>query len=142
MAQDLFNELDEIFNEVKDKETLFENLPDGEYLATLIEAYKGLSKSSEQPMVTFVFEINHGEFKGRQHRKFLPLAGKDERMLRGNLHRYASEIKKFGISTKGSIEDTFTEVEKLKNVDVKLTIETKASKKTGKEFTNTTIEVI
>jgi len=69
MAKDLMDELDGIFNEVKDKENVFEGIPDGEYLAIIDEIKSGESKAGD-PMVTMIFEITESsnkDFIGRKH---------------------------------------------------------------------------
>lgn len=130
----MLDELNELFMEVKDNEISFENLPDGEYLAKVIDAQYKLSKS-DKPMVQFSFEITDGDYAGRKHNKFMMLCGNDETQLKANLTRYGTEIKKYGIVAT-SIQDSFKQLEIITNKPVKLTITTK------NEFTNTSVEVI
>lgn len=131
----MIEELNEIFMEVKDSEPEYENLPDGEYLAILTNAEYKTSKS-EKPMVQFTYKITEGEYKDRTHNKFCLLAGKDEAQLRGNLNRYGTELKKFGLQV-NSIQESFEALKSLIGKEVKLTIKTSDS-----GFTNTSVEVL
>ena len=131
----MLDELNEIFMEVKDEEISYENLPDGEYLAKVIGAEYKMSKT-DKPMVMFSFEITDGEYKGRKHNKCMLLSGKDETSLRGNLTRYGTEIKKYGI-TATSIQDSFDQLETCLNREVKITIKTSDS-----GYTNTSVELL
>jgi len=137
-----YEELLGIFDEVKDKESLFIGLPDGEYLAKVVDMELGESKNRELPMVTISFEIIEGEEKGRIHKQFLMLAGKNDSQLRQNVHRYATSIKKFGIDTSKKIIDTFKEFNKAIDKEVKLKLETTVAKKTGNKYQNTSFEVL
>ena len=131
----MLEELNDIFMEVKDDEIGYENLPDGEYLATLVSAEYKMSKS-DKPMVQFTYKITDGEYEGKTHNKFMLLSGNDETNLKRNLTRYGNEIKKFGI-TATSIQDSFNKLSKLTNIEVKLTLKT-----TDNGFTNTNVELI
>lgn len=131
----MLEELNDIFMEVKDEEIGYENLPDGEYLATLVSAEYKMSKN-DKPMVQFQFKVSDGDYTDKIHNKFMMLAGSDETSLKRNLTRYGTELKKYGIEAT-SIEDSFNKLAKLKNIDVKLTLKTSD---TG--FTNTSVEVI
>lgn len=139
--QDFMKELQDVFEDVKDKDTMFENLNDGEYMANILEVIVGESKRGK-PMVTMIFEVTYGADKGRQHRKFMLLSGKDERQLKSNLHRYATEIKKLGIDTSKGLESTFEQLDKIADVPVKMTITTTVNKNNGSEWTNTSFELI
>ncbi len=130
----MIEELNDIFMEVKDAPIEYENLPEGEYLAKVIGAEYKLSKS-DKPMVQFSFEITDGEYEGRKHNKFMMLCGKDESQLKGNLNRYGTELKKYGIEAT-SIQDSFDKLAGIIDTEVKLTITIK------NEFTNTSVEVL
>lgn len=131
----MLDELNEIFMEVKDAEMEFENLPDGEYLAIVTGAEYKMSKT-DKPMVQFSFKITEGDYKDKTHNKFCILSGNDEGQLRGNLNRYGTELKKYGLEVK-SIQDSFDKLKKTIGRDVKLTIKTN-----DKGFTNTSVEVL
>ena len=131
----MLEELNDIFMEVKDEEIGYENLPDGEYLATLVSAEYKMSKN-DKPMVQFQFKITDGDYKDKVHNKFMMLSGSDETNLKRNLTRYGNEIKKYNIKAT-SIQDSFDKIAKLKNIDVKLTLKT-----TDTGFTNTSVEII
>ena len=90
----MIEELNNIFMEVKDSESEYENLPDGEYLAIVVGAEYKTSKSEKQ-MVQFQFKITEGNYKDKIHNKFCLLSGKDEAGLRANLNRYGTELKKY-----------------------------------------------
>lgn len=131
----MLDELNEIFMEVKDEELSYENLPDGEYLGKVIDAEYKMSKT-DKPMVMFSFEITEGEYKGRKHNKCMLLSGKDESSLKGNLTRYGTELKKYGIIAT-SIQNSFEQLSLCLNKEVKLTIKTSDS-----GYTNTSVEVL
>ena len=131
----MLDELNEIFMEVKDEELTYENLPDGEYLGKVIGAEYKMSKT-DKPMVMFSFEITEGDYKGRKHNKCMLLAGKDESSLKGNLTRYGTELKKYGI-TATSIQNSFEQLDSCLNREVKITIKTSDS-----GYTNTSVELI
>lgn len=130
----LLGELNDLFLQVKDAEPEYQNLEDGEYLAKVVGAEYKLSKS-DKPMVQFSFEITEGEFTGKRHNKFMMLAGKDETSLKGNLNRYGTELKKYGIVAT-SIQDSFEQLQNIVGTEVKITLTTK------NEFTNTSVEVL
>lgn len=138
---DFMKELDAIFNEVKDQETSYERLPDGEYLTTLTGAVYKMSKK-ELPMVEFSYLVTHGKYEGHTHRKFLMLTGMDEEKTRKNITAYANEIKKFGIDTSKGLHSTFDALSSLEGTSVKVTIKTTTNKSTHKEYLNTYIEVL
>lgn len=138
---EFLQDLDKIFQEVKDQEEVYQNLPDGEYLAEIEEVKHGDSKKGI-PMVTIIFNITHGEYEGKQHRKFLMLAGKDKDQTTQNVHRYATEIKKLGLNTSKGLESTFAQFPTLSGKSVKLTLKTTISKSNGSAFLNTSIEVL
>ena len=137
---DIIRELEDIFGEVEKKDTMFENLPNGEYLAEISEIKVGESKMGK-PMVTFVFKVTYGEHEGRTHRKFMLLSGKDEKQLRANLHRYAQEAKRLGVDTSKGLDYTLEKIQEISEVAVKLKISTTLSK-SGDEWTNTTFELV
>lgn len=130
----MLDELNDLFVEVKDLEPEYENLPDGEYLAKVINAEYKISKN-DKPMVVFSFEITDGEYKGKNHNKFMMLCGSDEDKLKANLSRYGTELKKYGIIAT-SIQDSFEQLKNIVNKEVKLTLTTK------NEFTNTSVEIL
>jgi hypothetical protein len=131
----MIEELNDIFMEVKDAEPEFENIPDGEYLAIVTKAEYKLSKA-EKPMVQFSFKVTEGEYKDKYHNKFMMLAGKDETSLRGNLSRYGTELKKYGLEVT-SIQESFEALTQTIGRDVKITLKTSDS-----GFTNTSVEVL
>ena len=131
----MIEELNDIFMEVKDAEPEFENIPDGEYLAIVTKAEYKMSKS-DKPMVQFSFKVTEGEHKDKYHNKFMMLSGKDDASLRGNLTRYGTELKKYGLQVT-SIEDSFEQIKATIGRDVKLIIKTSDS-----GFTNTSVEVL
>lgn len=131
----MIEELNNIFMEVKDAEPEYENVPDGEYLAIVVDAGYKMSKA-EKPMVQFSFKITEGDYKDKIHNKFCLLSGKDEAGLRANLNRYGTELKKYGLVV-SSIQDSFEQVKNTIGREVKLTIKTSDS-----GFTNTSVEVL
>lgn len=140
MDNSVLKELNDVFDDIKDKDNLYERLADGEYLATIADIVVGESKS-EKPMVTMVFEVTHGKFTGRQHRKFLMLSGKDEAQLKQNLHRYATEVKKLGVDTGKGLNATFEQLQDKIGTEVKLTISTTINKN-GTEWFNTSFNLV
>ena len=137
---DVMKDLEAIFDEVKDQEGVYTRIPDGEYLATISDIVVGESKT-QKPMVTITFEISEGEHKGEQHRKFLMLTGKDEMQTRQNLNRFATEIKKLNVDTSKGFNASIEELETKIGTECKITITTTVSKQ-GKEFVNTSFEVL
>jgi hypothetical protein len=137
---EILNDLEDMFNEVKDQEGVFTRVPDGEYLANLADIVVGESKSGS-PMVTMVFEITNGEHEGKQHRKFLMLTGKDEMQTKQNLNRFATEVKKLGVDTSKGFNNTIEQLPNFVDTECKIEITTTVSKQ-GKEFVNTSFEVI
>lgn len=143
MAKDIFDELYDIFDEVKDIDlTSYQRLPDGEYIGTIVECKVGESKKTGLPMVTIGFEITEGENKGFIHRQFLMLSGYDEDDLRKKLNRYATTVKKLGIDTSKGLKETFEQFDKAIGQEVKIEIKTTYAKKTGNPYTNTSFEVL
>lgn len=138
--EDLMKDLENIFDEVKDQEGVYARIPDGEYIANLNDILVGESKSGS-PMVTMVFEITNGEYAGKQHRKFLMLAGKDEQQTRQNLNRFATEVKKLGVDTSKGFNSVIEQLPEYVNTECKITVETTITKK-GTEFINTSFEVL
>ena len=140
----LFDDLDEIFQEVKDKEAFevmeFEGLPDGDYTAKVESLERTESQRSGLPMVVISFVITEGEYEGVVHKDFLVLGGKDEKQMRQNVNRYATKIKKLGIDTK-NLKTTFAQFEKALDLEVRLEIKTTVSRN-GNKFTNTSFEVL
>lgn len=140
MDKNLLSELDDVFNDIKDKDTMYERLPDGEYLAKIEDIIVGESKT-EKPMVTIVFEVTHGPLEGKQHRKFLLLSGKDESQLKQNLHRYATEVKKLGVDVSKGLSATFEQLEEKIGTEVKLELKT-TKNKNGTEWFNASFSVL
>lgn len=121
---DIFNDLDEIFNEVKDEElTGFVELPDGEYLVKLLGAELTTSKS-DKPMVVTALEVIHGEHTGLQHRVYHVLTGADLDKTKKAVNRFAMFAKSFGAQTSGGIKGTVQAVDALKDNTFKLNIST------------------
>ena len=131
---DFLNELNDIFEEVKDKEVEFEQLPDGEYL-TIIEDLVQKESKNGKPGVLFTLEIIHGEYEGRKIWKWLNLTGKDEKQLRRNLNTYAVQMRQIGISTDAGLEGTFDQFDNIIGADIVATIKTK------KGYTNITLDL-
>lgn len=140
MEKNILDELNDVFDEIKDKDTMYERLPDGEYLATIADIIVGESKT-EKPMVTFVFEVTHGPLEGKQHRKFLLLSGKDESQLKQNLHRYATEVKKLGVDVSKGLSATFDQLQDKVGTEVKLELKT-TKNKNGTEWFNASFSVL
>ena len=136
----LMDELNDVFEEIKDKETSFERLPDGEYLGVIEDVMIGESKAGK-PMVTMVFSVTHGKYEGRQHRKFFMLTGNDEAQLKSNLMRFATEIRKLGVDTSKGLTAAFDELMMKVDDEIKFTIKTTINKN-GTECVNTSIEVV
>lgn len=135
------NELSGIFNEVKDEETVFTNVPDGTYVAQIGNVQFTESKKGK-PMVVISHEIIDGPEAGRVHKQFLMLIGNDENQTRTNLNRYATEIKKLGVDLTGTkLSDSFDQFDDLRGIKVELTLETTQTR-AGKDWTNTSFEVI
>lgn len=140
MEHDLMNELNDIFEEVKDKDAEYDRLEDGEYLGVLSDVIVGESKAGK-PMLTMVFEVTHGPKEGRQHRKFFMLSGNDEKQLKQNLQRYATEIRKIGIDTSKGLNSTFDQLMLKIDDEFKFTIKTTLNKN-GSEWVNTSFELV
>lgn len=140
MEDSILKELNDVFEDIKDKDTLYERLADGEYLAVIEDVIVGESKTGK-PMVTIVFEVTNGPKEGKQHRKFLMLSGKDESQLKQNLHRFATEMKKLGVDTSKGLQYTLEQVVTKIGLEVKLTIETTVNK-SGSEWFNTSFEIL
>ena len=138
--EDIMQDLENIFNEVKDQEGVYTRIPDGEYLANINDIVVGESKTGK-PMVTIVFEITNGEYTGQQHRKFLMLTGKDEQQTRQNLNRFATEVKKLGVDTSKGFNNTIEQLPDYVNRECKIKIETTVSRQ-GNEYTNTSFELV
>lgn len=140
MEKDLMNELNDIFEEVKDTDASYERIEDGEYLAVLSDVIVGESKAGK-PMLTLVFEITTGPREGRQHRKFFMLSGTDEKQLKQNLQRYATEVRKIGIDTSKGLNSTFDQLMLRVDDEFKLTIKSTLNKN-GSEWVNTSFEAV
>ena len=138
---DFLQDLDKLFNEVKDKEGVYENLPDGEYMADFVDVKFGDSKKGI-PMVTMRFRITHGEYEDKEHRKFMMLAGDDKTKTEQALQRFSREMKSIGIDTSKGLQGIIDAFPTLEGVPVKLTLKTTISKTSGKEFLNTAVEVL
>ena len=116
----IFKELDEIFEEVKDEELSgYVELPDGEYLVKLAGAELTKSKS-DKPMVVTAFEVDYGEHKGVIHKVFHVLTGNDIQKTRNAVNRFAMFAKSCGASTTGGIQGTVASLEGLKGERRKL----------------------
>lgn len=131
---DILNELNDIFNEVKDQDQEFEKLPDGEYLCIIEDIIQKDSKAGN-PGVLATLSITYGEHANKKIWKWFNLTGKDEKQLRNNLQRYALEIRKLGVSTDRGLNGTFDQFPALEGMEVVAKI------KTSKGYTNTTIEL-
>lgn len=140
------DELFNLFDEMEDKEAsdLFENLPDGEYMAVVSDIEHTTSKSSGKPMVKITWQITHGEYNNRLHWQYLMLVGNDETQTKSNLQRLATTLRKFGINTKvKNFDELFEQLPIALGKEVKLTLETrKGNKPNSTPFTNTSFEVI
>lgn len=134
---DLLNELDDLFKEVEGDSDIFENVPDGTYLAEIIAAEYKESKSSGRPMVQIATKILDGEYEGKWHSRFMMLTGRDETGTRRNLNQLARQVRELGVDTTGGLQDTLEGLSALEGMEVIVEIETVESK--GREFTNTFI---
>ena len=134
---DLLNELDDLFKEVEGDSDIFENVPDGTYLAEIIAAEYKESKSSGRPMVQIATKILDGEYEGKWHSRFMMLTGNDETGTRRNLNQLARQVRELGVDTTGGLQDTLEGLSALEGMEVIVEIETVESK--GREFTNTFI---
>ena len=144
MSKSDLKELNNLFNEVKDKEeSEFSNyvtLPDGNYNATIDDLEVTESKSGK-PMFVLSFKIKDGEYKDHIHKQFIMLCGNDETQASRNINRYATTIKKLGVDTTQGIEYTFSNLAVGLNKEVILKIETTVSKN-GNSYTNTSFDLI
>lgn len=121
--EDVMGELENIFNEVKDADSVFENIPDGEYLAEIQGAEYRESKAG-RPMVMISTKVIHGQYEGKTHNKFIMIAGKDQEATRRNLNRMAKELQALGVSTDGGFQATLDNLGTLEGVEVTMKIET------------------
>ena len=136
---DVLDELNDLFKEVEATEDIFENVPDGTYLAEIQGAEYKESKSSGRPMVQIATKIIAGDYEGRWHSRFLMLTGYDETSTRRNLNQMARQLRELGIDTEGGLQEALNQLESLEGKEVQVEIETVTSKKNGKEYTNTFI---
>lgn len=144
MTEKELKELNELFKEAKDltEEELggYITLPDGHYNG-VVEDLEITTSKNDNLMFVMTFKITDtGEYKDFEHKKFIMLAGNDERQRLRNLNTFATECKKLGIDTstyQNAINDLGTGLDK----KVELTIETTVSK-AGKSYTNTSFKVI
>lgn len=132
----LLNDLENLFDDVKDQENVYENVPDGEYLAVIDSATYKESKNSGRPMVQIACKIIHGEYEGRFHSRFLMLTGNDEVGTRRNLNAFATQAKKLGVDTSKGFTNTLDQLDELEGKEVVVKIETVPGKD-GREWTNT-----
>lgn len=121
--EDVMGELENIFNEVKDADSVFENIPDGEYLAEIQGAEYRESKAG-RPMVMISAKVIHGQYEGKTHNKFIMIAGKDQEATRRNLNRMAKELQALGVNTDGGFQATLDNLDTLEGVEVTMKIET------------------
>lgn len=121
--EDVMGELENIFNEVKDADSVFENIPDGEYLAEIQGAEYRESKTG-RPMVMISAKVIHGQYEGKTHNKFIMIAGKDQEATRRNLNRMAKELQALGVNTDGGFQATLDNLDTLEGVEVTMKIET------------------
>ena len=121
--EDVMHELENIFNEVKDADGVFENIPDGEYLAEIQGAEYRESKAG-RPMVMISTKVIHGQYEGKTHNKFIMIAGKDQEATRRNLNRMAKELQALGVNTDGGFQATLDNLDTLEGVEVTMKIET------------------
>lgn len=134
---EVLNELNDLFKEVEATEDVFENVPDGTYLAEIQGAEYKEAKSSGRPMVQIACKIIAGDYEGRWHSRFLMLTGNDETGTRRNLNQMARQLRELGLSTEGGLQATLNQLESLEGKEVEIQIETITSKKNGKDYTNT-----
>lgn len=134
---DIFEELNDVFQEVESQAGEFEELPDGEYLAEIQSAEYKESKSGN-PMVQIATQVTYGDYEGRYHSRFMLLNGKDDKMLRRNLNALARQAKDLGVDTSKGLQETIKGLEELEGKEVKVKIET-VKAKNGNEYTNTYI---
>ena len=135
---DVLNELEDLFKDVSSTDDVFENIPDGTYLAEIVGAEYKESKSSGRPMVQIATKVISGDYEGRWHSRFLMLTGRDETGTRRNLNQMARQLRELGLDTTGSLQDTLDHLPTLEGMEVIVEIETVEPK--GREFTNTFIK--
>ena len=121
--EDVMGELENIFNEVKDADNVFENIPDGEYLGEIQGAEYRESKAG-RPMVMISTKVIHGKYEGKYHNKFIMISGNDQEATRRNLNRMARELQALGVNTDGGFQATLDNLDKLVGVEVTMKIET------------------
>lgn len=122
--EDVMGELENIFNDVKDKESVYEDVPDGEYLAEIINAEYRESKNTGRPMVMITSKIIHGQEEGNTHAKFLMLTGNDKQRTRQNLNEFANTLKDLGLKVDGGFQATLDKLDQLEGTEVAMKIET------------------
>src|SRR5699024_7470205 len=110
--EDVMGELENIFNEVKDADSVFENIPDGEYLAEIQCAEYRESKAG-RPMVMISTKVIHGKYEGKTHNKFIMISGNDQEATRRNLNRMAKELQALGVNTDGGFQATLDNLDTL-----------------------------
>lgn len=134
-------ELSSLFDEVKDVpvDDFYEELPDGNYKAT-IEDLEVTESKAGNPMMVISYKISTGEYEGYVHKQFLLLTGNNESQLRQNLNRYANAVKKLGIDTSKGLEHTFNNL--AKGLDKKVTVKVETTVgRNGRSYTNTSFEL-
>lgn len=135
MDNDL-NELDKMFNEIGGNEgaeemaNSFQNLPDGEYEAEVVNAEYKKSKA-DVPMIV----IEYGIEGGKKHYQYLMLADKnqDETKTKSAISRTVTNLKKFGLNEE-TITGYVSQLDKIIGTSVVLTLNTRNG------FQNTSVE--
>lgn len=144
MRKEDLKELAGLFDEVKDLQeddfNDFEQLPDGNYKATIADLEVTESKAGN-PMFVLSYEVTQGEYKGFIHKQFILLTGNDEVQLRRNINRYATTVKKLGVDTSKGLEHTFNNLANGLDKKVIIKLETTVSRN-GKSYTNTSFELV
>lgn len=138
MDRTIRNELDNLLKEAGDIQVQegegFEDLPEGDYLATIQDMVIKESKSGNL-MLEWEFIIDPKEnFGGRHHWKYAMLTDAK------NVKRAVTELEKFGLdcSSIAQIEEGFTQL-----LDKKVVITIKHSKlSNGNTFVNTSVNPV
>lgn len=135
------NELDAIFegmggvDKIEDYTNSFPKLPDGNYIGEIEEIVSETSKKGN-PQIKIVIAVEDG----KKEYKYMTLVGTELKETQAAVARAVSQLKKLGVDGV-ELRDFLRNMEKLVGTRVKLSIKTTVSKKTGKEFRNTDLEL-
>lgn len=144
MSKSDLKELNNLFNEVKDKDESefsgYTTIPDGNYNA-VIDDLEATESKSGKPMFVISFRITDGEFKDQIHKQFIMLCANDETQLSRNLNRLATTLKKLEIDTTQGLEYSLSNLGVGLNKKVIVKVETTVAKN-GNSYTNTSFDLI